>query len=191
MNSTQPQAAGFVEDDRAVQEAGAVGPGARSGASHECPQTSRELLIGEGFRQVVVGARVETRDPIRQAVTSGQHDDRRPAAASADPPGDLQPVEIRQTDVEDDRIEARPAVGSLEAVATGRRKLDDVPVPCQEADEQTAKAWVVLDDKKVHPVVVQAVPERILKVGSGRPNLRLRYPPNGSFDESLPLSHDS
>jgi hypothetical protein len=96
-------------------------------------------------------------------VPGSEHDDRRPRAARAEPPGDLEPVEVRQPEIEDDRVEHVAAVGKVETVAAGPCELDDVPVLAEEPAEQAPQTRVVLDDEKVHSSLLPAVSEGSLR----------------------------
>ena len=78
---------------------------------------AREQL-GEPERlgDVVVGAGVEAADRVHLAVLRGQEDDRHGRAALADALADLQAVDARQPDVEDQQV-----VGAVDARARSRR----------------------------------------------------------------------
>ena len=71
--------------------------------------------------------------------------------ARPDPAGDLEPVEIGQADIQDDRVETRAAVGDVEAV---RGRCAASSTTCrssrEQADEEATQARIVLDDEEVH-----------------------------------------
>ena len=63
-----------------------------------------ELPHREGLGDVVVGAHLEAGDLVDLVPLRGEHDDRH-LAAGAKAPADLDPVELREHDVEDDEVE--------------------------------------------------------------------------------------
>ena len=67
-----------------------------------------------------------------------------------DPAGDLEPGDVRQADVEDDDLDPGGRLGDVEAVAAGRRGLDDVAVLLEQSPQQADEARVVLDDEQMH-----------------------------------------
>ena len=162
--ATVTEPARLVEDDRAVGQVGAVRARGRLRSPAQRAQARRELLVGKRLRQVVVGAGVQPGDPVVQRIAGGEHDDRRRAAASPEPPGDLEPVDVGQADIEDDRIEGRAAVGDVEAVLTGRRELHDVTVLAKQPAQEATQPRIVLHDKEVHGLFIAAVSEGSLRI---------------------------
>jgi hypothetical protein len=90
-------------------------------------QPGEQLLEGEWLWQVVVGAHIETRDPIGHCVASCEHENGQVLAGRPEAPARLQPVEPGHHQVEDNSV--RPArldcVEGLEAVSG---QVDVVPV---------------------------------------------------------------
>ena len=118
----------------------AVRAGGRARAASERTQPSRQLLVGEGLRQVVVGAGVEAGDAVVERVAGGQHDDRRRAAAGPEPTRDLEPVESGRPMSRTIASRVAAAVGHVEAVLAGLGQLDDVTVLAEEPAQQATRA---------------------------------------------------
>src|SRR5262249_52437540 len=70
--------------------------------SQEGPQPSRQLLHSKRLENVVIGASVQARDPILNAIAGGQDEDGCAGVASAHFPQHLDAIAIWQTEVEDD-----------------------------------------------------------------------------------------
>jgi hypothetical protein len=82
-------------------------------------QPGKQLLEGERFWQVVVGAHIQTRHPVRDRVASCEHEDRQVLACRTQASACLQPVQPRHHQVEDNGVwPARPdRVEGFEAVS--------------------------------------------------------------------------
>ena len=117
----------------------------RRGAPQDRLDPRDELARVERLRQVVVGADLEPDDLVDVLVARGQHQDRH-VGALAQPLADLDPVDVRQHQVEHDqrrRVRGRLA----ERVGAGRRRPDRVARVLQvERDERRDRA-LVLDDQ--------------------------------------------
>ena len=127
-----------------------------SGRRVRCPATTqrsqprRELLVGERLDEIVVGAGVEAADPVAHRVACGEHQDRHVRAGRAHPAGDLEPGDVGQADVQDDRLDAGGGGRDLDAGDAVGRQLDHVPVLLEEAAKQSTETGIVLDDEQVH-----------------------------------------
>ena len=129
-----------------------VGNRERRGASRGPPPQQgahprQELLALERLDQVVVGSRVEPLDPIVRLGAGGEDQDRR-VALGAQAAADLDPVELRQPEVEDDEV-GHEVLGQLErlhAIAGGAHL---VALLAQGAPQDVGDLGVVLDDQ--HP----------------------------------------
>ncbi len=145
-----------------------IAPSSREGgvcrAPSERSEPRRNLLVGERLDDVVVGAGIEPGDPVRDAVPRREHQDRDAAAAGPHPPGDLEPVDVGQADIEDQGIEAATRLDELERLATADREIDDVAFLGQESLEEPTQPGIVLDDEHVHVLVLRSVSEGSLKV---------------------------
>src|SRR5581483_2226075 len=73
-------------------------------AAHQRAEPRGELAERKGFREVVVGTRVEPPHAVLERVAGGQHEDRGPHPSLAEPAADLESVHVRQHDVQDDRV---------------------------------------------------------------------------------------
>ena len=118
-------------------------------APHQRAQARQQLGERERLGQVVVGTGVEARDPVSHGVARGEHEDRAPPAALAQLPADLEPVDIGQHQVQDDRV-----VGVLgpepERVLPAPGHVDRVPLLLERALEQAGHLDLVLHDQHPH-----------------------------------------
>ena len=74
------------------------------GAAQQCPHAAPELADRERLRDVVVRAELEPDDLVELVVAGGEHDDRH-LALGAQALADLEPVELRQHQVEHDEVD--------------------------------------------------------------------------------------
>ena len=89
--------------------------------AQEGAEAGQQLRQGEGLDQVVVGARIESLDPVVDGVAGRQHQHRRVVAGAAHAAADGQAVEVGQPEVEDERVGRRQGQ-RLEGLASrGRR----------------------------------------------------------------------
>ena len=95
----------------------------RPAAAERGPDAGDQLGHLERLAHVVVGARLEAHDDVDRVRAGREHDDRRRGLA-ADRAADLEAVEPRQHDVEQDevRVVGAPALEPLVAVGRGRRR---------------------------------------------------------------------
>ena len=130
--------------DRPAAASAAVGP-----AQDRLDPGDQRARV-ERLRDVVVGAELEADDRVDVVVPRGEHEDGR-VAAPPDLPADLEAVDLRQHQVEDDEVGLVPAV-ELEArlaVAGG----DDRPALLLEVEpEEVDDVPLVVDDQdRLHP----------------------------------------
>jgi len=118
-------------------------------AALQCSQACGQLLVGEGLDQIVVGAGVEASHAILHRIARGEHQDRGLVAAGTQATGDLQAADVRQTDVQDDRIETGH-LRNLQRLGAVRHELDQVPIALEQPFQQAAEPSVILNDKQVH-----------------------------------------
>ena len=116
------------------------------------PDPRQQLAALEGLHQVVVGAAVEAVDPVLGLGAGGQHQDRH-VAVGAQPAADLDAVEARQAEVEDDEVGDEPG-GGVERVDAVRRGAHLVALVAQRAAQDVGDLGVVLDQEHAAPGLV-------------------------------------
>ena len=118
-------------------------------ATDERADPCKELGERERLRDVVVGPHVESPNPVADPVPSGEHQHRAPPSRLAQPPADLEPVEIGQHDVEDDHV-----IGVLgrepHRLASVTRDVDRVALLLEPALEEARHLRLVLHDEHAH-----------------------------------------
>ena len=121
------------------------GGAARRPAAQQGADPGEQLAALEGLDQVVVGAAVEAVDAVLGLGAGGQHQDRH-VAVGAQAAADLDPVEARQAEVEDDQVgdEAGGDVERVDAVGGG---ADLVALVAQRAAQDVGDLGVVLDEE--------------------------------------------
>jgi hypothetical protein len=122
---------------------------ARRPAPQQRAEPGEQLLALERLDEVVVGADVEALDARLERVARSEHEDRHVVAVLAQAAGDVDAVQPRQPEVEDDQVrqERMRLVERLDAVAG---ELDVVPVQPQRALQDVGDFLVVLDDEYSH-----------------------------------------
>ena len=91
------------------------------------------------------------------------------------------PSRSGQPDVQDDRIQRVACFSQDQAIAARHGELDDVSILAEEPSQEAPEAGVVLDDEKVHNVLLPALSE-----GSMRKTADWL-----TFDGSAFVRHDS
>ena len=119
-------------------------------AAHQGAQARQELRVGEGLGQVVVGALVESRDPISDGVARGQHQDRRPDALRAQAAD--RPRSRRCPGSITSRMIASYSVASARAerVLAIARDVDGHALLAKAAPDQAGHLDVIFDDQNAH-----------------------------------------
>ena len=97
--------------------------GAFPDAAQVRADTREELLHGERLRDVVVGARVQAAHGVALLAERGDHDDRDIGVGAPYPVRELEPVDPRQHEVEQDEVGRRVTrhLQRLDAVSAGSR----------------------------------------------------------------------
>jgi hypothetical protein len=108
--------------------------------------TSRVAGHTEWFRDVVLGAELETHDLVDLRAARGQHENGHRATVSPERTQDLEAVEPREHDVEDHEIDA-VFTSFLEPFFSVVRQQNSVTLGGQVQLETHRDAWVVLDDE--------------------------------------------
>ena len=142
-----------VTDDDAVGRLGG-----RFGASEHRADPGDQLPRAERLGHVVVGAELEADERVRLVAARGEHHDR-DRRGRPQPTRDVEPVEARQPEVEDDEVGMVPSRG-LEGGRTvaGDEHLEARPLEVV-ADELHDLGLVVDDQDRAHGGIVRAGPE--------------------------------
>ena len=121
----------------------------RLDAPQQRAQAREQLAQREGLDQVVVGAGIEAGHAVVDRVARGEHQDRRAVAGLAHAPADLEAVDVRHGDVEDDGVEllGGETVERLAAVL-GERHV--VALERQRALHRRAQRRLVIDHQDSH-----------------------------------------
>src|SRR3954447_21347429 len=133
-------------------------------AAQRGPDARAELPQRERLGDVVVGAELEAEDLVDLLGLRGEHDDR-DGRARAQPPADLEPVELGHHHVEDDEVE-RALAEALERLAAVGRPDDVVAVLLQGEAEQRLDRLLVVDEEDARGAVCHVqhtVPSRMLE----------------------------
>jgi hypothetical protein len=113
-------------------------------------------------RTAWAGARVETRDPLRDRVPRRQDQDRQIVTGAAQLPAHLEAVEPRHHHIQHDGV--GPVVGDqIERFDTVLSQLYRVPVEGQGPAQGFAHGTIVIDDKNAHSLSFNPTPERRLR----------------------------
>jgi hypothetical protein len=108
-----------------------------------------ELLEVERLHEVVVGARVESGDPVLDRVARRQHDDRRHDAPRSPAAQDVDARLAREHPVEQHDLDPALGEGALRAGRGGER-ADAVTLLRESPLEERSDATLVLDDEDGH-----------------------------------------
>ena len=108
-----------------------------------------ELAEAVRLDHVVVGAELETHHPIDLLAAGGDDDDRH-ARALAQPPADLEAVDVRQAEVEQDEV----GLGGVQGLLPGRCPLDLEAFSAQPLGERLGDRVFVFDDQDLHTPIV-------------------------------------
>ena len=124
----------------------ASGGGPLLGAAQDRADAQGELARAERLDDVVVGADLETGDPVLLLAARGEHDDGQVGALGPQPSADLEAVDAGQHEVEDDEVGRRGRRDREGGQAVGRvRGLE--PVATQVAEDDLGHGEVVVDDE--------------------------------------------
>ena len=131
-----------VEAQVADRERGAA---ARRAPAHQRADPRQQLLALERLDEVVVGAAVESLDAVVGLGARGEDQDR-DVALGAQPAADLDAVEPRQAEVEDDEV-GDELLGRRERLLAVGRGAHLVALLAQGAAQHVGDLVVVLDDQ--------------------------------------------
>ena len=105
-----------------------------------------QLARIERLRQVIVGAHLESHDPVDVLPLRRQHDDRHRLAGAAQPPADGEAVLARQHEVQHQQMR-RVALQAAVELGRIRQRRDLKALLGQVARQKIAQAHVVVDDE--------------------------------------------
>ena len=131
---------------RSSDAGGALGP------PEHGPDAGDELLGAERLDHVVVGAELEARDPVRLVAAGGEDDDG-DGGVAADGAHDVEPVDPRQAEVEDERVRPPGAERGDRRGAVGRGEDGEPGVFEVVADEPGDLGLVLDDEDRAHVVL--------------------------------------
>ena len=108
-----------------------------------------EFLERKGFGQIVIGTQIERRDAFLDAIECRQDEHRDKGAASAQALERVQPIHLRQTEIEYQQIElaSRDRSVSLDAVLD---PIHRVAGPTQRAHQPVGQDRIVLGNEYPH-----------------------------------------
>ena len=119
-----------------------IAPGDRADAGREF----REI---EGLDEIVVRARIQSLDPVRDLVERGEDDDGRHVAPAAQRLEERDAAAVRQHEVEQDEVEGAPAMASRRRIQP-HDPVDGMAVACDLVAHGGAQHGVVFDQQDAH-----------------------------------------
>ena len=146
-----------VEGDATGLENGAE---RRARPPQQSPAAGEEFLHLEGLDDVVVGAGVETGDPLVERTTRRGDDHRRRKPGRPAPPQPIDAVAVGQAEIEDDDVETGDVErrgGGLEITDRVRR---EAAAP-EAVDDEAGEPSIVLDHQCSHAFLVPVIIDRI------------------------------
>jgi hypothetical protein len=120
-------------------------------APRERADAGFEFLQRERFGHVVIGAEIEAGDALLDAVGRGQDQHRYGRAACTQPAQNLQPVQPRQAEVEDQQIELVRCQCRI-GLGAAFDPIDRVARIAQRAQQAVGEHVVVFGDQDAHGV---------------------------------------
>src|SRR5205807_8793691 len=118
--------------------------------AEERANARQELVEGEGLRQVVVGAEVETRNLVGDGVARGEEQHRGRHLFVAGRLEDRKDVSAGQHHVEDDQVVGEARQEAVEGFGAVLRDLDGVALFLEALADEARDLALVLDDQYPH-----------------------------------------
>ena len=115
----------------------------------EGAQPGQELVEGERLDQVVVGAGLESGDPVGHGTQRGQHQHRSPVVDAADAAAHLEAVDVREHHVEHQDV-VRVLGRHPDAVGAGCGDVRGDLLLAQAVLQEPGQLGLVLDEKDPH-----------------------------------------
>ena len=136
------------------------------GPPEEGLDPAQELPQPEGLGHVVVRAELQADDLVDLVVAGREHEHRGLGAGSAEAAEDLEAIDARQADIEDDEI-GRLAHGDLEAFLARTGQGDGVALLLEGVLDAARNGVLVFDDedRAGHPFDRTPAPEKGLRTG--------------------------
>ena len=130
---------------------GQLGGGIARGAADQGAQPGDQFLGLERLGDIVVGAGIEAGHLVRPAVARGEHQDRGGLAFLAPAVEHGQPVDLRQAEIEDDRVIL--LVGAeIEALLAIGGEIHRIARAFQRVAELLPQVRLILDDQQSHVI---------------------------------------
>ena len=139
-----------IDDERAAAQ---FGRALAAGAPDQRAQPGQHFLHLERLRHVVVGAAVDALHLLVPAAARGEHEHRQPQAGVAPAAQHGQSVDVRQSQIEHDRVVLFGARQKIRLRAV-RRRVDRVARLAQRADQLPGQARFIFDDEHTHRTVI-------------------------------------
>ena len=121
-----------------------------------CAHPGQQLRELEGLDEVVVGACVEPRDDVELLIAGREDENRQLGTRRPEPPADLDPVDVRQAEVEDDQSHGRPSCA--DGGAADGEPLHGMALTLEHAHQPRGDGVVVLDEQHARRVHGRTVP---------------------------------
>ena len=152
---TRPRAA--VDDERTDLDHAADVSCARRTAARDRTDARDELTEPERLDDVVVRAELEPDDAVDLVAARGDDDDRH-VRLGTQLAAQVEPVEVGQTEIEQDDVRPRAIlVEAVERAAPRVAVADGEPLSLEAPDERDRDVVVVFDQEYIHPQRVGAL----------------------------------
>src|SRR5438477_1385955 len=154
----------------------------RLGSSPECFHPRQQFLEGEGLRDVVVRAHAQRLYFEIDGVLRGEHQHGQSNAAVAQGAQDVDPRELRQTQVQNHDVVIRaaaPPARAAQSLVAVADEIDVISGLIEPASHVFAYGFVVFDDENLHPIgrkTLKFVPTPIVDSTSIRPRCSSTMP---------------
>ena len=117
--------------------------------SSQCSDPSGELGEVEWFGQIVVGARIEAADLVAQAIACRQHQNRGVVAARAQLGAEIEPVSVRQANVNHECVVAIDCC-IVAGIDHACLQVDGVALFGESSNQDLAESSVIFDHQQAH-----------------------------------------
>jgi hypothetical protein len=118
-------------------------------SAQERADAGKQNIERERFREVVIGAQIQSADHVCGRAPGREHEDPQCAVVASKVPKNGEAVLVRKADVEDDEVKASGA-GEVFARRSVRSGLDDIPFRLKSAFQQSGHFHFVFNNEDVH-----------------------------------------